>query len=110
MWCKFHIDAIICFAKFDCNLHYSTPLPLDKMATILAEDIFKCILLNENYRISGKIPLKYVPMSPTDKKPVLVQVMVWHMFDTKPIPDTMMTAIIDAYMRHLGGDELTLTM
>ena len=44
------------------------------MAAILAHDIFKCIFLNENERISIKIPLKFVPRSPINDKPVLVQV------------------------------------
>ena len=42
------------------------------MAAILADDIFKCFFLNENYRISIQIPLKSVPMSPIDNKQVLV--------------------------------------
>ena len=37
------------------------------MAAILADDIFKCIFLNENDRISIKISPKFVPMSPIDK-------------------------------------------
>ena len=40
-------------------------LPLDKMAAILADDIFKCIFLNENDRILIQISLKFVPESPT---------------------------------------------
>ena len=32
-----------------------THLPLDKMAAILADDIFKCIFLNENDRIQIQI-------------------------------------------------------
>ena len=47
------------------------------MAAILADDIFKCIFLNENDRIPIQISLKLVPMSPVDNKPVLVQVMAW---------------------------------
>ena len=43
------------------------------MAAILADDIFKCIFLNENDRI--QISLKFVPKSPLDNKPALVQVM-----------------------------------
>ena len=31
------------------------------MAAIFADDIFKCILLNENFLILDKISLKYVP-------------------------------------------------
>ena len=47
------------------------------MAAILADDIFKCIFLNENDRIPIQISLKLVPRSPIDNKPELVQVMAW---------------------------------
>ena len=47
-----------------------THLPLDKIAAILADDIFKCIFLNENDRISIQISLKIVPKSPINNKPV----------------------------------------
>ena len=47
------------------------------MATILADDNFKCIFLNENYRIPIWISLKFVLKSPIDNKPALVQVMAW---------------------------------
>ena len=36
---------------------FLTHLPLDKMAAILADDIFECIFLNENYRIPIQISL-----------------------------------------------------
>ena len=42
------------------------------MATILADDIFKRIFLNENDRIPIQISLKFVPRSPTDNKTALV--------------------------------------
>ena len=45
------------------------------MAAILADDIFKCIFLNENDRIQIQISLKFVSRSPIDNKPALVQVM-----------------------------------
>ena len=38
-----------------------THLPLDKMAAILADDIFKCIFLNEKVQILIDISLKFVP-------------------------------------------------
>ena len=41
------------------------------MAAILTDDIFKCIFLNENDRISIKSSLKFVPWSPIDNKPVI---------------------------------------
>ena len=62
------------------------------MATILKDDVFKCIFLNENDKIPIQISLKLVPRSPFDNKPALVQV--------KSLPQPMMTQFIDAFMRH----------
>ena len=50
-----------------------THLPLDKMATILADNIFKWIFLNANDRILIQISLKFVPRSPTDNSGFLFQ-------------------------------------
>ena len=46
---------------FNGNL---THLPLDKMAAILADNIFKCIFLNEKFCILIKISLKFIPKGP----------------------------------------------
>ena len=70
------------------------------MAAVLADDIFKCISLNENDRIQFQISLKFVPSSPTDNKPALVQVMAWRRIGDKPLPELIMTRFTDAYMRH----------
>ena len=76
-----------------------THLPFDKMAAILADDIFKCIFLNENVRISIQISLKFVPKGPIDNKSALVQVIAWCRTGDKPLPEAMMTQFNDAYMR-----------
>ena len=47
------------------------------MAASLADDIFKWIYLNENDIIPIQISLKFVPRSPIDNKPALVQAMAW---------------------------------
>ena len=73
------------------NLSESTHLPLDKMAAILADNIFKCIFLNKDDKIPIQISLKLVPRSPIDKKPVLVQVMAWRRRGDKPLPEPMLT-------------------
>ena len=57
------------------DLHEFNHLPLDKMATILADNIFKYIFLNEKYKILIGFSLKFVPRSPIDNKTALVQVM-----------------------------------
>ena len=54
------------------------------MVAILADDIFKCIYLNENELIPIQSSLKFVPRSPIDNKPALVQAMAWHRTDDKP--------------------------
>ena len=66
------------------------------MAAIVADDIFNCILMNENDRILIQISLKYVPRSPIDNKPAVVQVMAWRRTGDKPLPEAMMTQFIDA--------------
>ena len=58
--------------------------------------IFNCIFLNEN-DMPIQISPKFVPRSAIDK-PALVQVMAWHLFGAKPLPELMMTQFIDAFM------------
>ena len=92
-----------------------THLPLGKMAAILADDIFRCIFMNEKFGISILhsiwISLKCVPLNgPIDNKSALVQVMACRLTGDKPLPGPMLTQFTDAYMRHnLGGDELKRT-
>ena len=69
------------------------------MAAILADDIFKCIFLNEKARISIKISLKFVPKGPIDNESALVQVMAWRRTGDKLLPEPMLTQYTDAYMR-----------
>ena len=70
------------------------------MVTILGDDIFKWIFLNENGRIPIQISLKFVPMRPIDNKPALVQVMTWRRTVDKPLPEPMITQFTDANVRH----------
>ena len=80
--------------------HRLTHPSLDKMAAVLADGIFKCIFLNENDRIQIQISLKFIPRSPIDNKPTLVQVMAWRRIGDWPLPELMMTQFTDAYMQH----------
>ena len=78
----------------------NTHLSLDKVAAILADDIFKCIFLNERDEIKIQISLKLVPRGPIDNKPAVVQVMVWRRKGDKPLPEPMMAQFTHSYMRH----------
>ena len=70
----------------------------DKMAVIVADDIFKWIVLNKDDRILIQISLKFVPRSPIDNKPVLVQIMAWRRIGDKPLPEQMIAQFNDTYM------------
>ena len=57
------------------------------MAAILADNIFRLILLNKNSRILIQISLQFVPKkSPIHNKPTLVRIMAWRQTGDKPIP------------------------
>ena len=56
-----------------------------------ADDVFKCIFVNEKFGILIHISLKYVSKGPIDNNSALVQVMVWHRAGDKPLPEPMMT-------------------
>ena len=55
-----------------------------------ADDIFKCIFLNENVWIPIKITLKCVPKCPMSNIPALVQIMDWRRPGDKPLSEPMM--------------------
>ena len=85
-------DTLTCF-RFNSS-------SLNKMAAILADDVFKWIFLNENDRNPIQISLKFVSRSTIDNKLALVQVMTWRWTSGKPLPEPNMTQFIDAYMQH----------
>ena len=64
-----------------------------------AEDIFRCIFLNENVRLSIEIYLNIVLERQIDNS-ALVQIMAWHRPGDKPLSEPMMFIFTDAYMRH----------
>ena len=53
------------------------------------DDTFKRIFLNENFRISFKISLKFVPMGPINNIPAFVQIMAWLRAGDKPLSEPM---------------------
>ena len=57
-----------------------------------ADDIFKCILLNENVWIPNKISLKFVPKGPINNIPSLVQIMAWRRPGDKPLSEPIMVS------------------
>ena len=65
----------------------------DKMDAIFTDDIFKCIFLNENARISLEISLKFVPKVRINNIPALVRIMAWRRPGDKPLSEPMMVSL-----------------
>ena len=59
-----------------------------------ADDVFKCIFLNENVLILLKISLKFVPKGLINNIPSLVQRMVWRRPGDKPLSEPMMVSLL----------------
>ena len=59
-----------------------------------ADDIFKCILLNGNLRISIQIPIKFISYDPINNNPALVQIMAWSRSSDKPLCELMMVSLL----------------
>ena len=60
---------------------------------LIADDIFKCIFLNENVSIAIKVSLKFVPKGPINNFPALVQIMTWRRPGGRPSSEPMMVSL-----------------
>ena len=58
-----------------------------------ADDIFKCIFLNEYVWISIKISLKFVPKVRINNIPELVQIVAWRRPGDKPLSESMLVRL-----------------
>ena len=108
-WQMYHNQQchVICMLKMTTPL---THLPLDKMAIIFQDDIFKCIFMNEKFCVLIPISLKFVPKGPIKNIPALVQIMAWRLSGDKPLSEQMLIQFTDAYTMYaaLVGDELRM--
>ena len=58
-----------------------------------ADDIFKCIFLNENALTSIQISLKFIPKGPINNMPALVPIMAWRRPGDKPLSEPMIVSL-----------------
>ena len=58
-----------------------------------ADDIFKCVFLNENAWVSLRISLKFVPKVRINNIPSLVQIMAWRRPGDKPLSESMVVSL-----------------
>ena len=78
------------FWQWLTSYHYLNTLRPKQNGSHFADDIFKCIFLNENEWISLKISLKFVLKGPINNIPALVQIMAWCRPGNKPLSEPMM--------------------
>ena len=57
-----------------------------------ADEMFKCIFVNENVWIPIEISLKFVPKGSINNNPALFQIMAWRRPGDKPLSETMMVS------------------
>ena len=72
------------------HLHFNTLRP-GQYGRHFADDIFKCIFLNENVKNSLKISLKFVQIN---NIPALVQIMAWRQPCAKRLSEPMMVSLL----------------
>ena len=58
-----------------------------------SDEIFKCIIVNENAWILIKISLKFVPKVRNSNIPALVQIMAWRRPGDKPLSEPMIVKL-----------------
>ena len=76
------------------NTQYINSLRPRRNRRYNADDIFKCIFLNENVWIPAKISLKFVPKGPISNIPALVQIMTWRRSGDKLFSEPMMVSLL----------------
>ena len=79
-------------AHYQSTLYINTLRPR-KNGRHFADDIIKCIFLNENVWIPIKISLKFVPKGRINNIPALVQIMAWRRPGDKPLSEPMMVSL-----------------
>ena len=73
------------------NINTLRPRPNDRHS---ADDVFKCIFLNEEYWILSHISLKYIPKGHIIDILALVQVMAWRRTGDKTLSESMMFSLL----------------
>ena len=85
-WCRF-------LSRFPSFNKFNTLRPRQN-GRHFTYDTFKRIFLNENFGISIKISLKFVPKGPINNIPALVQIMAWRRPGDKPLSESMMVSLL----------------
>ena len=81
-----------CDTSYHTETHVNTLRPRQN-GRCFADDLFKCISMNENVWILIRISLQFVPYGPINNIPALVQIMTWRRPGDKPFSEPMMVRL-----------------
>ena len=93
-WCMCPDDAEFGIRIMKLSYLLLTHWGWDKLAALFADDIFKCIFLDEYIWILTDISLKFVPWGLINNIPALVQIMAWHRPGDKPLSEPVMASLL----------------
>ena len=84
--------SLYMYITFICHIAVNTLKP-SQDGRHFADDTFKRIFLNENFGISIKISLKFVPQGSINNIPALIQIMAWRRPGDKPLSEPIMVRL-----------------
>ena len=73
--CDEYLEQTLCYDKHNKSKRFNTLRPRQN-GRHSADDILKCIFLNENVWILIKISLKFVPRDPSNNIPASFQIII----------------------------------
>ena len=88
--------TLVCFWAMQHNQtrYFANTLRPRQNGRHFADDLFKCIFLNENAWISLAFSLKFVPKVQINNNPSFVQIMAWRRSGDRPLSEPMMISLL----------------
>ena len=88
--------------SFNYTYHFNSS-PTGQIVRHFADNIFRCIFMNEKFCILIRISLKFLPKRPIDNKSALVLVMAWRRTCDKPLAEPNADIVHWCIYPALGG-------
>ena len=106
-WKMFPFDDVIASSTISvsapqgnyCCVFNSSPYE-NRIAVISQTSFSNAFSMHEKFRISIQISLNFVLKGSINNKAVLVEVMTWRRTGYRPLSESMLTQLGDAYIRH----------
>ena len=93
-WTMANIHPGGCYCEYHPGVISFNTLRPRQNGRHFADNIFKCIFLNENVWIIIEISLKFVPSGPINNIPALVQIMAWCCPGNMPLSKPMVVSLL----------------